>query len=952
MASLSSILSGSASLVSTKSTGSLAASVTSLAATALSSTFATATSSALSIPTSLNSGNGTTGTSEASTDTSDKGKIVGLSLAIGSGLLIGSSFVFKKKGLINCTKNGMLAGEGHAYLKSTMWWSGMLMMVVGEVFNFVAYAFVQPILVTPLGALSVVICAILSSIFLRERLSMQGKVGCAQCIVGATIIVLHAPEQTAVTTIQEFKHYMIQPIFLTWMALIIIASLLLIFKAGPRWGKEHMMIYIGVCSLIGSLSVVSTQGLGAAIVHNISTGESQFDNWFIYFVIVFMVVTLLTEINYLNKALNLFNTAMVTPTYYVTFTSTTIITSAILYQGFAASVVSILTVCLGFLVICGGVLLLQTSKPVVPLHIPGSSTAGIVVGTITYDDIEPTAADMRASPFSSIRRITRDFSSGNRPSPSVVGHSSVFQSSPLNPRAESLLQRKRRASNAAAQQAHAQALAQAQANGHLRSSRPVSMISNNGLLTVPSGTTSASTSAVSSAAVASASGIATATAGITSAFYPSATGPYSTMVLGPNGAQIRLQLCEIVVSDEKNETNRYQVYRPVPEDQLLPLPHPQSLLTHRSHSSSTSVPAGGGSVFAALNQYNSLSYKQPLVAPRGSFLTDSRSSSIRFQDSSAQRSSVEESATAEGENGGSTQSSSPTKVSSPISGSLFIPPKVALVPPTPSPSSTASSNSATATVTSSTPTSPTTAPTTGPLVPGGSFFTRPPNRFRSPSSASARTTATTGTNGGDIMEMNDPGHLGRPVLVSIEPVQQQPLYSLYVPPPATTSTIHPHINKKSHPPLSPSAAIANANALHDDDDDDEDDSDGKENGDGDANATASDLLQTSGQDAQKEEEVEDGRRVLSEGGKPPKRKNLFLRLFQRPTAPLPSPPPTSNRRTNGAPVQRQQQQQQQTIPSGPPPPIPFHRTNHPTTRISEGEEEEDPEDMNNSHLKR
>lgn len=150
--------------------------------------------------------------------------------------------------------------------------------------------------------------AILSSIFLRERLNLQGKVGCAQCIVGATIIVFHAPEQASVKTIQEFKHLMIQPGFLSWMALIIIASLVLIIKAGPRWGKEHMMVYIGVCSLIGSLSVVSTQGLGAAIVHNISTGEAQFDNWFIYFVIVFMVVTLLTEINYLNKALNLFNT--------------------------------------------------------------------------------------------------------------------------------------------------------------------------------------------------------------------------------------------------------------------------------------------------------------------------------------------------------------------------------------------------------------------------------------------------------------------------------------------------------------------------------------------------------------------------------------------------------------------------------------------------------------------
>lgn len=150
--------------------------------------------------------------------------------------------------------------------------------------------------------------AILSSIFLRERLTLQGKVGCAQCIVGATIIVLHAPEQTSVKTIQEFQHYMIQPIFLTWMLIIIIASLLLVFKAGPRWGKQYMMVYIGVCSLIGSLSVVATQGLGAAIIHNISTGEPQFNNWFIYFVIIFMVVTLLTEINYLNKALNLFNT--------------------------------------------------------------------------------------------------------------------------------------------------------------------------------------------------------------------------------------------------------------------------------------------------------------------------------------------------------------------------------------------------------------------------------------------------------------------------------------------------------------------------------------------------------------------------------------------------------------------------------------------------------------------
>src|SRR5437763_1706848 len=44
-------------------------------------------------------------------------QIVGIVLAIASGVLIGSSFVFKKKGLLRSQK-GQAAGEGVAYLKS------------------------------------------------------------------------------------------------------------------------------------------------------------------------------------------------------------------------------------------------------------------------------------------------------------------------------------------------------------------------------------------------------------------------------------------------------------------------------------------------------------------------------------------------------------------------------------------------------------------------------------------------------------------------------------------------------------------------------------------------------------------------------------------------------------------------------------------------------------------
>jgi len=46
----------------------------------------------------------------------------------------------------------------------------------GEVFNFAAYAFAPASVVTPLGALSVIVAAILSSKYLNEQLNLLAKV--------------------------------------------------------------------------------------------------------------------------------------------------------------------------------------------------------------------------------------------------------------------------------------------------------------------------------------------------------------------------------------------------------------------------------------------------------------------------------------------------------------------------------------------------------------------------------------------------------------------------------------------------------------------------------------------------------------------------------------------------------------------------------------------------------
>ena len=43
--------------------------------------------------------------------------------------------------------------------------------------------------------------------------------------------------------------------FLLYAAFVITAAFILIFYFIPQYGQTHIMVYIGVCSLVGSLSV-------------------------------------------------------------------------------------------------------------------------------------------------------------------------------------------------------------------------------------------------------------------------------------------------------------------------------------------------------------------------------------------------------------------------------------------------------------------------------------------------------------------------------------------------------------------------------------------------------------------------------------------------------------------------------------------------------------------------
>lgn len=295
--------------------------------------------------------------------------IKGLVLALSSSIFIGASFIVKKKGLKKAGASGVRAGiGGYSYLCEPLWWFGMITMIVGEVANFAAYAFAPAILVTPLGSLSIIISAVLAYVILREKLHIFGILGCALCVVGSTTIVLHAPQERQIESVAEVWDLATEPAFMLYAVIVIVAVFILIFRFIPQYGQTHVMVYIGVCSLVGSLSVMSVKALGIALKLTFS-GMNQliYPQTWIFAIIVLACV--LTQINYLNKALDTFNTAVVSPIYYVMFTSLTILASVIMFKDWdRQNPTQIVTEICGFVTILSGTFLLHRTKDMVDGH--------------------------------------------------------------------------------------------------------------------------------------------------------------------------------------------------------------------------------------------------------------------------------------------------------------------------------------------------------------------------------------------------------------------------------------------------------------------------------------------------------------------------------------------------------------------------------------------------------
>ncbi|XP_063196249.1 LOW QUALITY PROTEIN: magnesium transporter NIPA1 [Chroicocephalus ridibundus] len=283
---------------------------------------------------------------------------LGLSVAVVSSLVNGSTFVLQKKGIVRAR------GRGTSYLTDIVWWSGTIAMALGQIGNFLAYTAVPTVLVTPLGALGVPFGSILASYLLKEKLNILGKLGCLLSCAGSVVLIIHSPKSESVTTQAELEEKLTNPVFVGYLCIVLLMLLLLIFWIAPAHGPTNIMVYISICSLLGSFTVPSTKGIGLAaqdIFHNNPSSQRA-----LYLCLVLLAVlgcSIIIQFRYINKALECFDSSVFGAIYYVVFTTLVLLASAILFREWSnVGVVDFLGMACGFTTVSIGIVLIQVFK--------------------------------------------------------------------------------------------------------------------------------------------------------------------------------------------------------------------------------------------------------------------------------------------------------------------------------------------------------------------------------------------------------------------------------------------------------------------------------------------------------------------------------------------------------------------------------------------------------------
>ena len=320
----------------------------------------------------------------------DSHPILGCFATLTGALFVGLSFVLQKKGNMTqaelnklnqkrgkddqeiLVQNPTSTDDNIPVYCKLIWWQGILSLVIGEVLQIVAYKYAPTTLVAPLGAFRVIVSTTLSKYMLDEKVNESTISGIITTILGATLIVFHAPTEEENRDLTEtIKNT--SNLFNFYFLALILYSLFGAYKVEVLKGQKKLNENASVhppgpnSSFITSLksqisfySIIETCALGGISVMctklmtmlKLDVSSLHLGTLFIVFL---LIASAPIQIYYVNNALAVDQASKVTPIKFAGTNILIVIGSVLLFNEWAVlSGTDIIGMLCGLLVvICG-----------------------------------------------------------------------------------------------------------------------------------------------------------------------------------------------------------------------------------------------------------------------------------------------------------------------------------------------------------------------------------------------------------------------------------------------------------------------------------------------------------------------------------------------------------------------------------------------------------------------
>ncbi|XP_030642272.1 NIPA-like protein 3 [Chanos chanos] len=262
--------------------------------------------------------------------------LIGTLLAIFGNLLVSISVSIQKYSHV------ALAGtkDPRAYYRTKTWWSGLVLMFLGEATLFVSYAFAPLSLIAPLNAVSIIASSILGFLFLREKWKPKeflkryilSFLGCALAIGGTYLFVTFGPNSHEKLNAENIVKHVIGWPSLLYLLLEIITFCLILYFYKQR-NANYLVLILLLVALLGSVTVITVKAVSGMIVLSVN-GPLQLSYPIFYVMFVCMAATVVFQATFLSQASQLYDSSLVACVNYIFSTTFAIGAGAVFYMEF------------------------------------------------------------------------------------------------------------------------------------------------------------------------------------------------------------------------------------------------------------------------------------------------------------------------------------------------------------------------------------------------------------------------------------------------------------------------------------------------------------------------------------------------------------------------------------------------------------------------------------------